>query len=137
MKIFFDGGARPAPEGMEVAVVARGQVHIARRLGSGSSMEAEWLALVAALELAVRLELADAVLLGDATAVIAQARGRVRVPAAFRAQRAAFDALHPERARIRLRHVGRTQNLAGIALARLRQEPAWRGWRPLTGVAPA
>ena len=58
MKIFFDGGFRPAT-GMELAVVAGGRGHIERELGPGSSMAAEWLALIAAIRLALTLELTD------------------------------------------------------------------------------
>ncbi|OWK32379.1 reverse transcriptase-like protein [Sphingomonas mucosissima] len=119
MKIFFDGGLRPAPHGMELAVVAAGRSHIERGLGSGTSMEAEWLALIAAMRLAKRLALTDAVLLGDAAAVIAQASGRVKVPQAHLAHFACYMAL-PRPARFRLRHIKRTQNLAGIALEKTR-----------------
>lgn len=119
MKIFFDGGLRPAPHGMELAVIAAGRSHIERGLGPGTSMEAEWLALIAAMRLADRLALSDAVLLGDAAAVIAQATGRVKVPRAHLAHFACSMAL-PRPARFRLRHVKRTQNLAGIALEKAR-----------------
>lgn len=116
MKIFFDGGHRPG--GMEYAVVLGGQVHIVRDLGPGTSMTAEWLALIAATRLAYEAGLADAVLLGDAAAVIAQALGKVRVPSAHRAQFQLWSDLPRLPGRFRLRHIRRTQNLAGIALAR-------------------
>ena len=117
MKIFFDGGLRPAPAGMELAVVAGGRSHVERDLGPGTSMEAEWLALIAAMRLAVQMELADAVLLGDAAAVVGQANGRVKVPRAHWHHFQTYLAL-PRPARFRLRHIRRTQNLAGIALAK-------------------
>ena len=104
MKIFFDGGLRPLPAGMEWAVVLGGRTHMARGLGPGTSMTAEWLALI--------------VLLGDAAAVIAQANGAVRVPSAHRAQFQLWSELPRPPGRFRLRYVKRTQNLAGIALAR-------------------
>lgn len=113
MKIFFDGGLRPA--GMEIAIVARGMPHITRCLGPGTSMEAEWLALTAALARANELALADVILLGDAKAVIAQANGTARCPASCRARKAVFDAL-PRPARLRIRYIKRAQNFAGIAL---------------------
>ena len=115
MKIYFDGGLRPA--GMEIAVVVGGAAFITRDLGPGSSMEAEWRALIAALQLANARALGDVVLLGDAAAVIAQATGAVRCPPSCAPQRAMFDAL-PRPTRLRLRYVKRTQNLAGIALQR-------------------
>ncbi|MGE7204411.1 ribonuclease H family protein [Sphingomonas sp. NPDC019816] len=118
MKIFFDGGLRPMPAGMEWAVVLGGHTHMARGLGAGTSMAAEWLALIAATRLAHAQGIVDAVLLGDAAAVIAQASGDVRVPPAHRAQFQLWSALPRPPGRFRLRHVRRTQNLAGIALAR-------------------
>ena len=118
MKIFFDGGLRPLPAGMEWAVVLGGRTHMARGLGHGTSMTAEWLALIAATRLAYAEHVADAVLLGDAAAVIAQANGAVRVPSAHRAQFQLWSELPRPPGRFRLRYVKRTQNLAGIALAR-------------------
>ncbi|MDZ7281102.1 reverse transcriptase-like protein [Sphingomonas sanguinis] len=116
MKIFFDGGLRPG--GMEYAVVRGGKAHVVRDLGPGTSMTAEWLALIAATRAAHEAGLADALLLGDAAAVVAQALGKVRVPPAHLVHFATWAAL-PRPPRFRLRHIKRTQNLAGIALARL------------------
>ncbi|RYD24569.1 MAG: ribonuclease HI [Lysobacteraceae bacterium] len=119
IKIFFDGGCQPNPGRMEIAVVARGQTHIHRDLGEGSSMTAEWLALIAAERLARDLDLARGayVLLGDAAAVIAQASDAHRCRGPSAEHRAALLALAggtlPP-----IRYVKRTQNLAGIALAR-------------------
>ncbi|MFD1787065.1 hypothetical protein ACFSC3_05715 [Sphingomonas floccifaciens] len=111
-KLFFDGGLRPA--GMELAVVVGGRLHVESDLGPGTSMEAEWRALIAAARLALRLEITDPVLLGDAAAVIAQASGRVRVPPAYRTLAGTYTGLP----RMRLRYIRRAQNLAGIALER-------------------
>ena len=80
MKLFFDGGSRPLPVGMELAVVVGGRSHVQRGLGPGTSMDAEWLALIEAMQCAHALGVTDAVLLGDAAAVIAQANGLVRCP---------------------------------------------------------
>ena len=115
MKIFFDGGLRPA--GMEYALVAGGRTYMRRDLGPGTSMEAEWLALTAALRLAHDLGLEEALLLGDAAAVIAQAHGAIRCPPVHRGHLEAFQAL-PRPDRLRIRYLRRTQNLAGIVLER-------------------
>jgi ribonuclease HI len=123
MKIFFDGGHRPDPLGMELAVVAGGRSYVERDLGPGTSMDAEWLALIAAMRRALTLELQEALLLGDAAAVIAQANGEVRVPLAYRDHCEAFHDLRRTFGRVRVRYIRRTQNLAGIALAKLRDEP--------------
>ena len=119
MKVFFDGGCRPAPMGMEVAVVMAGRSIISRDLGPGSAMDAEWLALIEAKRLAYQHDLVDPILMGDAAAVIAQANGSVRCPSAYLHHFHAFRALPWSAERVRIRHVKRTQNLAGIALARL------------------
>lgn len=118
MKIFFDGGCRPAPIGMELAVVAGGDALIVRDLGPGTGMDAEWLALIAAMRLAHERGLADAVLLGDAAAVIAQATGSVRCPLSCRHHFDLFRQVPRPPGRVRIRWVKRSQNLAGIALAR-------------------
>ncbi len=119
VKLYFDGGARPNPGRMESAVVLRGKAHIDRDLGMGSGADAEWLALIAALRLAQAEGLGSFVLLGDALAVINQANGLA--PARGRAvdHLASFRALVAGAAPPRIRHIGRAQNLAGIALARL------------------
>lgn len=118
-KIYFDGGARPNPGAMEIAVVTGGAAHVERDIGIGSSLDAEWLALIAALRLARTQGLDDVLLLGDAAAVVAQANGVVPARAKAAQHLAAFRALVGEGPVPRIRHIGRAQNLAGIALARL------------------
>lgn len=117
VKLFFDGGSRPA--GMEIAVVAGGRTYITRDLGPGGSMDAEWLALIEAKRLAHELGVVAPLLLGDAAAVIAQATGTVRCPPAHRHHLDRFAALPSPAGRLRLRYLRRTQNLAGIALEKL------------------
>lgn len=103
---------------METAVVARGALY-RRKLGHGSSEQAEWLALLHALEVAKSLGSRDVVALGDSVSVINQANGtsKCRDPelqrflATFEQEAGRFE-------RLRVRHVKRTQNLAGIALAK-------------------
>lgn len=116
-KVFFDGGWRPAT-GMETAVVVLGRTHITRDLGPGTSMEAEWLALIAALRIALEGGLKDFVLLGDSRSVVDQANGAVVCRGAGIAHHETFRALAGDGAP-RVRHIKRSQNLAGIALAAL------------------
>jgi ribonuclease HI len=124
LKIFFDGGCRPNPGRIEVAVVARGVSHFFDDLGSGTSNDAEWLALHAALHVAHSLGERDFDLIGDCGSVIDQANGQSKCRS--EAAREHFSkyqkdaALGPPR---RVRWIARTQNLAGIALARRRNLP--------------
>ena len=117
-KIYFDGGCRPNPGTMEIAVVVAGVATIERDAGIGSSMDAEWGALISALRMAQARGLTDFVLLGDAAAVVAQANGQVAARGGSAAHLATFRTLVGDGPRPRVRHVKRTQNLAGIALAR-------------------
>jgi len=119
-KLWFDGGCRPNPGRMECAVVALGQTWFVPDCGQGDSNRAEWLALLAAMQLAQRLGEQDVILCGDSAFVIDQIKGRTAPHPAFTDCLAAYrNALVPF-SRLRLRHVGRAQNLAGIALEHLR-----------------
>lgn len=119
LKIYFDGGCRPNPGAMEIAVVAAGRTIILRDLGHGTSADAEWLALLHALKTAQSLGAPDFVLLGDSASVVGQANGTVKCRGAgihhLETLRARTAATSPPR----IRQIKRTQNLAGIALARL------------------
>lgn len=120
----FDGGCRPNPGPMHAAVVSRGEVWFHDDLGMGDNNEAEWLALLLAMEKAAAQGCRHVVLIGDSALVVAQASGRqpCRSPhlqsylAAFRKAAAAFT-------KVQVRHVPRTKNLAGIALTRRDRQP--------------
>lgn len=122
LKIFFDGGARPNPGRMEAAVVARGEVRFFDDLGHGSSSNAEWLALLAALQVARDLGIPAFDLIGDSRNIVDQARGiapcRTAGAREFLARFTRAALLHPPR---RIRWIGRHQNLAGIAMDQRRQ----------------
>ncbi len=123
LKIFFDGGARPNPGHIEVAVVARGEAYFFDDLGEGSNGDAEWLALLKAIEVAHALGIASFDLLGDSRSIIGQASGALpcRTPSA-RALLARFQAAAATAGPRRLRWIARSQNLAGIALDRRRSQ---------------
>ena len=118
LRIFFDGGCRPNPGRIEVAAVARGVAHLRDDLGHGSNTDAEWLALIHALEVAQEMGEPDFELVGDARVVVDQANGlaRCRSPA-LQAHLDRFTALAERMPPARIRWIGRAQNLAGIALA--------------------
>ncbi|GAA4022372.1 hypothetical protein GCM10022280_23770 [Sphingomonas swuensis] len=120
LKVYFDGGCRPNPGPIEVAVVARGEIHFFDNLGQASSSDAEWLALCCALEVAQALGASSFDLLGDSRSIIDQAGDQVRTAPSCVDHRRRFDsgvAAGPPR---RLRWIPRNQNLAGIALERRR-----------------
>jgi ribonuclease HI len=104
---------------METAIVIAGVARIRAGLAVGGSSEAEWLALIHAAEAAIEHKLDDVVFVGDSLLVINQAKGlwKCRAPV-FQAHRAQFQALAERLSHVRLRHIPRSHNLAGIALQR-------------------
>lgn len=102
--------------------MARGIVHHQKGLGRGSSEQAEWLALLHALQVARGLGATAVEALGDSASVINQATG---VSKCRNAELRHYLETFEEEARhftsLRLRHVKRTQNLAGILLAKARR----------------
>jgi ribonuclease HI len=120
LKLFFDGGCRPNPGMMETAVVARGVTYHRPGLGHGTNNDAEWLALIHALDVASDLDASDIVLVGDSALVLTQAKGLAPCRSdTLRLHREVFRARAPAFVSIRFRQVGRAQNLAGIALERV------------------
>jgi ribonuclease HI len=119
LKIFFDGGCRPNPGLVEIAVVARGRAYITRDLGHGTNSDAEWLALIEAVRIAQSLDEPDVVLVGDSAMVVAQANGVSKCRSAnLQAHLETFRHLTAAGPRLRIQHIKRAQNLAGIALAK-------------------
>jgi ribonuclease HI len=121
LKIFFDGGCRPNPGRIEVAVVARGVASFFDDLGCGTSSDAEWLALRLALEVAHGLGEPCFDLVGDSAGVIAQASGAWRCrDRSVRDHLARYEEIAAAGRPRRIIWTPRNQNLAGIALARRR-----------------
>lgn len=99
-------------------MVGRGVHHVVHDAGIGDNNDAEWLALIAAAEIAGRSGYDDVEFVGDSALVIAQANGtapcrRESLGEHRRAYRLAIAGI----ARVRVRQVARSHNLAGIALA--------------------
>lgn len=115
--MFFDGGCRPNPGPIEVAAVIRGVAYVRDGIGTGSNGDAEWCALLNALELAQSRGLADVELVGDARAVIDAADRALRTGQATCNHEARLLALAAIMPPARVRWIKRQQNLAGIALA--------------------
>lgn len=122
-RIFFDGGCRPNPGLISVAVVARGVVHHLPDIATGTNSDAEWLALYHALRIAQQSEPGAFDLIGDSALIVHQANGvwPCRAPE-LRAHRQAFLDQAALRPPTRIRRIPRNQNLAGIALDRLYAE---------------
>ena len=121
LKIYFDGGARPNPGMIETGIMVRGIFHHSQGLGPGDSNMAEWLALLRALQLAAKHGERNVILIGDSALIINQAKGLWPCRnSALQGYYAEFVGLAGNFDRIRLRHVGRSHNLAGIALDNLR-----------------
>ncbi len=122
LKIYFDGGCRPNPGRLETAVVARGIAYFQDDCGIGTNNDAEWLALIHAVEVAVSIDARDIVMLGDSALVVGQANSsaKCRSPE-LQAHLARFQTLASDLDSIRIRKIARTQNLAGIALCKKRQ----------------
>lgn len=125
VKVFFDGGCRPNPGPIEAAVVVRGTAHLFGDLGTGGNGDAEWLALIRAMETAQALGLADVEFVGDALEVVRQANRALAagpadpaIPAGARHHAAQVSALAETMPTVRIRWIRRAQNLAGIALSR-------------------
>jgi ribonuclease HI len=121
LRIFFDGGCRPNPGRIEVAVVARGVAYFRDDLGDGSNGDAEWLALIEALRIAHAISDGPFDLIGDSSFVIDRANGThpCRTPD-VQAHRDRFLMLAASRPPARIWWIGRAQNLAGIALEQRR-----------------
>lgn len=117
--LHFDGGARPNPGRIEIAVAIGGRAFVREDCGDGDNATAEWLALRWAADLAARAGATDVLFIGDSLSVVEQARGRWPCRnAAMRRHRDAFRTSVAGIARVTVRHVPRSKNLAGTALAR-------------------
>lgn len=115
----FDGGCRPNPGPMHAAVVSRGKAWFHDDLGLGDNNEAEWRALLLAMDAAAEQACTHILLVGDSALVVAQASGRQPCRSAhLQPYLAAFQKAKAAFARVQVRQVPRTKNLAGIALAR-------------------
>jgi ribonuclease HI len=121
LKIFFDGGCRPNPGRMETAVVARGIAYLDNDAGVGTNSDAEWLAAIHALRIAITIGARDVRLLGDSALIVGQANGTQKCRTLdLAAHRARFVDLAGQLDSVGVRRIKRAQNLAGIVLERRR-----------------
>jgi ribonuclease HI len=104
---------------MEIAVVALGRTTVLPDVGYGTSSDAEWLALIHALTVTNSLRLPEFILMGDAADVVAKANGIVKCRGTDEQHLERFRELATWACPTRVRYIKRSQNLAGIALAKL------------------
>ncbi len=123
LKIYFDGGCRPNPGAIEIAVFVRGVLYHKSNVENGTNNDAEWLALLYACEVALSLDAGDVIFIGDAALVVNQASGTAKCRSPdLQHYLDTFVRLRRGFERVRIRHIGRSQNLAGIMLAKLAQQ---------------
>lgn len=123
MNLFFDGGCIPNPGKMEVAVVsADGRIKEHQKIHNGTNNEAEWLAFLWAVEIAIEKGAEDVTISGDSMLVISQAKGvwKVKQPS-LQVYRDEFLKLKPKIKNLKLVHVRRDVNPAGIYIEQLQK----------------
>lgn len=121
-QVWFDGSAVPNPGRLGLGVLLQAPDGCLHRCsidaGSGNSNDAEYLALILALEQALAMRPATLVVHGDSRIVIDDVLGRLPPVAALQAHRLHAQALLTQFAAIRLAWVPRARNAAADALAR-------------------
>ena len=128
---WFDGSAHPNPGKIGIGGLLSGpggeHVEISRGAGHGNSSEAEYLALIAVLEAAVRLQPAQLVIHGDSRVVIDDVQGPAANSAhSLRSQRARALQLIAQLASVELRWLPRQRNGAADRLS----QQAVAAWQP-------
>ncbi len=123
MKLYFDGGCIPNPGERECAVVSEdGSIKEHQYIGHGTNNEAEWVAFLWAMELAKPFACDPVEIVGDSQLVIMQAQGlwKCNMPSLidFRDD---FLSIKEEFKNLKLTHVKRKFNLAGIYIEQLQK----------------
>lgn len=119
---YFDGSCRPNPGEMGIGVVieAESQVvaEVSKECGTGTSSEAEWIALVWLLETAIKHGVDELEVRGDSQMVIKQITGAWKLKAEHLSQHLKrARVLLPSFARVRFRWVNRRKNKRADYLA--------------------
>jgi len=120
-KIYFDGGAKPNPGVMEVAVVIKDGTKITRYKENlktiGTNNLAEWTALVWAAHLAYTNGHMDVEFIGDSQLIVNQALGSFKIKAPeFKPFKDEFTDISKYFDFFSISYVPRSENLAGVFL---------------------
>jgi ribonuclease HI len=121
-RAWFDGSARPNPGNCGIGAVLEGPdgevIEIARAAGYGNSSEAEYRALIALLEAAVRRGSHGLTIFGDSQVVVNDVNGPEHLAApALLPYRGAAHALMARLRQVTLRWIPRHKNAAADALS--------------------
>ncbi len=118
---WFDGSAHPNPGRIGIGALLAGpageRVEISRRAGHGNSGEAEYGALLALLEAAVRAQPAELVVYGDSRVVIDDVNRVTAGAATLAPQRGRADALIAQLRQVTLQWIPRHKNAAADRLS--------------------
>ena len=120
MRIYFDGGCRPNPGQMDVAIVLepiRGNMEpmTALRIGHGTNNIAEWSSVVWAAEVARSKNIKSFTLVGDSMLVVNQINGIYKVSDKFKPFYDRFMEITRDM-EVNVIHVYRHKNWAGFQL---------------------
>lgn len=121
-RAWFDGSARPNPGACGIGALLHGPdgevVEISRKAGYGNSSEAEYQALIAVLEAAVRIGAHGLTIYGDSQVVVDDVNGPEHAAAvALLPYRRAVHALLAQLRDVTLRWIPRHKNTAADALS--------------------
>ena len=118
MRFWFDGGARPNPGEMEIAVVVEDPWTVYRqRIGHGTNNLAEWTAFIWGLEIAANAGATRVQIEGDSALVVNQANGLWKVSnPSLRSFHEDFTRLKSSFVSLDIRWIGRDRNPAGLVL---------------------
>jgi ribonuclease HI len=120
MDLYFDGGCKPNPGEMELAVISDcGTVKIYERIGYGTNNVAEWMGFLAAVQHALSVEGKHRII-GDSKLVVSQANGvwQVKKPELMEYKAIYDEMVKGQAGRLTITHVLRDRNKAGIFLDR-------------------
>jgi ribonuclease HI len=120
---WFDGSARPNPGRCGIGVVIKGPngefVEISRDVGHGDSSDAEYAAMIVALEMAVQLGATPLVVYGDSQVVIDDVILSAKVPTNLTEHRARAHILLKQLGAVRFRWIPRHKNVDADKLSQL------------------